>query len=388
MDPNTLTPDDFETRGVEVTSVLRERYPVVWIDALDGWFVTARDAIDTVLRDEDQFGTDSPAFKPREVFGPTMLNLDDEEHTRHRCPFDPGFRLRTVRDRYMDYVTVTADQLLADMPDQSPCDLGAAFASRLAVSVVTHALGLALPVDEVRGVYNTLAAAIGDYRNDPATMVAARDARAVFADALAPELERASQTGDGLLGDVLGEGSDLTEEEILANSLVVMFGGIETVESTIVNTAWCLLSHPRELDYTRQEGAWQAAVDEALRYAPPIAFLGRIARSDTRLGDASIKQGDQVFASVLAANRDPGFVDDPDAYLVHRGRAGQYLSFSTGVHFCLGYNLARLEGAVAVEKLFEAFPDLRPAGDLPPLNWFTLIRPAGGLQIEVGARAR
>ena len=387
MDPNALTADDFEARGVEVTRALRERHPVVWLDALDGWFVTDRDAMDTVLRDEEQFGTDSPDFKPREVFGLTMLNLDEEEHTRHRCPFDPGFRLRPVRDRYADFVTNTAEQLLAELAEQSPCDLGARYASRLAVSVVTHALGLDLPIDEVRGVYNTLAAAIGDYRNDPGTLAAARDARAVFADALAPEMARAARTGDGLLGDVLTGGNDLTEEEILANSLVVLFGGIETVESTIVNTTWCLLSRPPELAYTRDENAWQAAVDEALRFAPPIGFLGRIARRDTQLHGADIKEGDVVFASILAANRDPGFVDEPDEFLVRRGRAGQYLSFSQGVHFCLGYNLARLEGAVAVKKLFETYPDLQPVGELPPISWFTLIRPEGGLQIHLGHRA-
>ena len=386
MDPNALTADDFEGRGVEVTRALRESHPVVWLDALDGWFVTDRDAIDTVLRDEEQFGTDSPELKPREVFGPTMLNLDDEEHTRHRCPFDPGLRLRSVRDRYMDLVTDTAEHLLAELADRSPCDLGAGYASRLAVSVVTDALGLALPIDEVRGVYNTLAAAIGDYRNDPDTMDAARGARAVFAEALAPELARAARTGEGLLGDVLTSGSDLTEEEVLANSLVVLFGGIETVESTIVNTTWCLLSQPHELAYTRRQDAWQAAVDEALRFAPPIAFVGRIARRDAQLHGAAIKEGDQVFASILAANRDPGFVDEPDEFLVRRGRAGQYLSFSQGVHFCLGYNLARLEGAVAVEKLFEMYPDLRPVAELPPISWFTLVRPVGGLQIHLGNR--
>ena len=150
-------------------------------------------------------------------------------------------------------------------------------------------------------------------------MDAARGARAVFAEALAPELARAARTGEGLLGDVLTSGSDLTEEEVLANSLVVLFGGIETVESTIVNTTWCLLSQPHELAYTRRQDAWQAAVDEALRFAPPIAFVGRIARRDAQLHGAAIKEGDQVFASILAANRDPGFVDEPDEFLVRRG---------------------------------------------------------------------
>lgn len=379
---SALTIDDFEQRSVEIGHDLQRSSPVVWIDVLNGWFVSPRRLVEQVLIDGETFTSNSPDFKPRHVFGETMLNASGDEHDRHRCPFDPAFRVRIVRERYASTVDAIVGELLDGVHEADTIDLGPDFASPVATATVAATLGLDLDLRQVRSVYDTLALAIGDYRNDPDTMSAAHAAKTIFVDAIREELDRGTAGTDSLIADVLRAGG-LERDEVIANALVILFGGIETVESTILNTVWCLLRHPDELNFTLTNGAWLAAVDEAIRVAPPLGFLGRVATKNCTLGEQAITAGEQVFVNIVAANRDPIAIDEPDKFIVARGAPRHYLSFSQGAHFCLGYNLARLEASAAVEALFTRFPDLAAASPLGELRGFSFRRPAGGVRLEL-----
>jgi cytochrome P450 len=128
----------------------------------------------------------------------------------------------------------------------------------------------------------------------------------------------------------------------------------------IANAMWHLLSHPAELALVLADRALvPAAIEESLRLEPAAAVVDRYATRDTRLGDASIRAGDQVTVSLAGANRDPALFPDPDRFHVRRPDVGRHLAFAHGPHFCLGAHLARLEAETAVQEMLDLLPRLR-----------------------------
>ncbi|MFL5863952.1 MAG: cytochrome P450 [Solirubrobacteraceae bacterium] len=141
---------------------------------------------------------------------------------------------------------------------------------------------------------------------------------------------------------------------------LILFGAIETVESMILNTTWALLHHRAEVGRLHENpDLWPAAVQEGLRWVPPVGYTDRWASEDTELGGAAIASGDYVIPVIHAANRDPAAFPDPDRFDITRGDNRQNLSFGKGIHMCLGVNLARIQGATALRRLFERLPGLR-----------------------------
>ena len=162
---------------------------------------------------------------------------------------------------------------------------------------------------------------------------------AAFAElraAVAPELEAAA---------------DLTEDELVSNAAVMMFGGIETTEAMIANYVWHLLTNDAQPSAN--------ALEESLRLEPAAAVVDRYATRDVEVGDAQIRRGDFVEVSLAGANRDPAYFPQPDRFDPHRANAKHHLAFAYGPHVCVGMHLARLEALIAVERLFARLPGLR-----------------------------
>ena len=156
---------------------------------------------------------------------------------------------------------------------------------------------------------------------------------------------------------------------------MILFGAIETVESMILNTVLLLLENPAELETVLAEPDLVAnAVEESLRLIPPVAFIERWTTRPTSLGDVALERGEFVGVSTLAAGRDPAVFPDPLRYDVRRSNARHHLAFSFGVHHCLGFNLARLQGTLAVEAILERLPGLELV-DAPEPNGFAFRRP-------------
>ena len=121
---------------------LRERAPLSWVPALDGWLVVRRDLALQVMGDAETFTVDDPRFSTGRVVGPSMLTLDGDEHQRHRAPFARPFRLQPVRERFTDVVADEVERLSTPSSPQGAAELRRAFAGPLAAAIVTHSLGL------------------------------------------------------------------------------------------------------------------------------------------------------------------------------------------------------------------------------------------------------
>ena len=154
-------------------------------------------------------------------------------------------------------------------------------------------------------------------------------------------------------------GITLADDEIASQLRVIMFGGIETIQSGIMNTVLLLLRTPAALDAVRADPSLlDGAIEESLRLIPPVSFIERWTPRPVVLGGVAIGAGEFIGVSVLAANRDPDMFEHPLDYDITRENARRHLSFSFGEHFCLGAHLARIELRSALERVL-ALPGLR-----------------------------
>jgi cytochrome P450 len=180
--------------------------------------------------------------------------------------------------------------------------------------------------------------------------------------------ERRRQKGGDLISlllDIEEDGEVLTEEELYAQCVMLLFGGHETTRNLIGNGMQALLQHPEELSRLRgQPEMIRSAVEELLRYESPVQYAGRILKEDMELCGARLRQGDVIAFMLGAANRDPQQFKDPCCLNLTRLN-NAHLAFGAGPHFCIGNQLARLEGQVAILRMVQEFPRMRLASERP-----------------------
>jgi cytochrome P450 len=338
-----------------VLARLRSDEPVSWIPSLHGWMVTRRDLAIEVLRDAERFTVDDPRFSTGQILGPSMLSLDGDEHTRHREPFAHPLRASRVRDEFESIVEEEARRLVESIAGAGSADLRRELAGPLAVAVVAAALDMSdVNPTVMRAWYDDIVAAVSS-ASDGVTGVEVPPAVELLKRQVGATIE-----SGGVLADAR---STLTEREVVSNTAVMLFGGVETSEGATANAFVHLLTHPDQLALALENpDVLSRAVDESLRLEPSVVQLDRFATADTDLGDVPIAAGDFVMVSVSAANRDPDFFADPDRFDVTRENARAHLTFAQGPHHCLGAHLARAETRAALGAAFARLPGLRLAG--------------------------
>ena len=365
-----VTLADLEDAGREhVLDELREREPVTWLPALGGWLITAREPARQLLLPRSGATVEAEQNMVRASLGRMMLTVDGDEHERYRQPFEMPFRAREaerafstpIRDFARDLITRIDEDALAT----GGVELTQAFAAPFAVGVAAQVIGL--PLDDVHridGFYTAFAAAM-EYTGDPEPLQRAEAARAELTDLLL----------EGLARSKVVEASDLTPEEVAAQLRVVMFGAIETIQASVLTTLMLLLQHAESMTQVRADPSLLAgAVDEAIRWMPPVAFMERWTREPVTLAGVEIGEREFVGVSVIAANRDPSVFADPLRFDIHRHNARHGLSFSSGEHHCLGVHLARMQTVIALEEMLDAWPTIELVSVTPP-SGFAFRRP-------------
>ena len=354
--------EDFE-RSTEVLAELREREPVTWVEAVPGWLVTPRALVEEVLSSHGRFTVRAESSLVRLVLGDHMLTHDGERHRHERAPYDPPFRLRPVRANYTEMIERRVAGLLGPLEGAAGAELRAAYANPLAIRAAGSLLGLTFEdIGRVSEIYDAFAAGMVDY-SDPDVEATTAEPRREFGEIVQRNIARIRRAPDAsVISSVLhaeGPAMRRSDEEVIANARIILFGAIETVTSIILSTTWALLRHPAQLAAVRADPPqFAAAVNETLRWIPPVGFSERWAAEDIELAGAAIRRGEMLMPSMTAANRDPDFFSDPDRFDVSRANARHHASFSHGEHHCVGFNVANLEARIAVERLFERFPSL------------------------------
>jgi cytochrome P450 len=180
----------------------------------------------------------------------------------------------------------------------------------------------------------------------------------------------------------------LSEDELSSIAMLLLAAGFETTVNLLGNGTALLLAHPDQLALLRDgEVSWAAAVDEILRFDPPVQRTARVAQRDTEVEGERFRDGQFVILALGGANRDAAVFRDPQRFDITRSDADRHLSFSSGIHYCLGAGLARMEGEVGLSALFRRFPDLALAA--PPRRRTTrLLRGYAAMPVTLGAPVR
>nr|VTO97405.1 Biotin biosynthesis cytochrome P450 [Mycobacterium riyadhense] len=338
---------------------LRAAEPVSSVAVLGRWLVTRYDLAVRVMRDPMTFTVDNPRFSTSRVVGPSMLSLDGAEHARHREPFAPPFRAAQVRDRYTGFIQAESDRLISAIQPAGSAELRREFAGPLAVAVVTEALGLReVDVDRVLSWYAAIVAAVSEVSAGRPVTVAGADAFGQLRAAVARAMGHTDKPS--LLTEAARASHGLSQDEVVSNAAVLMFGGIDTTEGMIANTLRHLLGDPEALTLVRDSrDLLPNAIEESIRLEPAAAIVDRYATRDVGLAGTLIQRGDLVTISIAGANRDPAVFADPHRFNIRRTNARLNLAFALGPHFCLGARLARTETAIAVSRLLDRLPGLR-----------------------------
>ncbi len=322
----------------------------------------------------------------------SLLRLNPPDHTRLRRLVSRAFTPARVRELAPRIEALTASLLSGafDGPD-GRFDLIAGLALPLPVAVISELLGIP-EADRPQLVTwsDALARAL-----DPDFLVSAeqrarqREARLEFAAYLRGLLPpRRRSPGGDLVSALISAGDAdgaLTEEELVGLCMLLLIAGHETTRSLIGSAVLALLRNPAELAaLTAGQASVEQAVEEVLRYDPPVQLLGRFALRPASVAGHAVGAGSFVLMFLGAANRDPALCPEPDRFSVQRGTP-RHLAFGHGIHFCLGAPLARLEAAIALRQLLPMLPRLQVAGE-PQWKPNTVLRGLDHLWLAPGSR--
>ncbi len=351
---------------------LREDDPVHWDPFLHTWIATRYDDVATVLHQYSANRTPSPeqlaalgmdAFRPvAEVMVRQMLYLDPPQHTRVRVLAANVFTPRRV-DTYHDYVATVVDALLDAVHASRQLDVVADLARPLPAIVACEMLGV--PVDDwpqLSTWTRSFAELLGNFQHDPVRASTVRDTVDGMTEYFRGAIHERPQRADGLLHaftNAVVDGDRLDENEVVANAMLTLVGGLETTTNLIANGLASLLAHPEQWAALRADPSLvPSAVEELLRFESPIQHTARLAPDDTELGGKPIRKRQAVTAVLAAANRDPARFPQPDRLDICRAD-NRHLAFGWSTHHCFGAPLARLVAQRAFDGVLERMPGIR-----------------------------
>lgn len=318
----------------------------------------------------------------------SMLDRDPPDHTRLRRLVSKAFTPRAI-EALRPHITALADGMLDEVARAGRADLVEAFAFPLPFTVIAGMLGTP-PADHarIRELTGTLVRSLEPVA-DPelAAAIVAADAELVAIAAEMIAWKRRNPAGDLLTALINAEedGDVLSDDELVAQMLLLYIAGHETTVNLIAGGTLALLRHPAQFALLRREpGLVAGAVEELLRFDSPVQASRRITTEPITVGGHGIPAGAFVMASLASANRDESFWGaDAGELRLGRPNARQHLSFGAGPHHCLGASLARLEAGIAFGRIAARFPGLALDGDVTWNGRINLRGPAH-LPVRVG----
>jgi cytochrome P450 len=374
---DNLTDPAVIDRPYEYFGRLRETEPVYRNETWGGWIVTRYEDVRNCLQDDEHLSVEVEADRLRdssldiprtkEMFPKWIIYLDPPEHTKLREIIGEAFNPEMVANQRQKVEEVT-ESLIKDMEQRAPgeVDFVTKFAYPLPVRVISRIMGFPLDDDDrlddwSKDIGLTLFHYYDAENRHQRTEGAVRE----FTDYLRTIVrERRESPQDDLisyLNQAEVDGETLTEDEVVATAVLLLFAGHETTAKLLANGVLELARHPDQLELLREEPSLAPeAVEEILRYHGTSKSLTRGVVKDFELRGKEIEAGERLLLSQAAANRDPRKFDDPDTFDITRGSM-EHLGFGHGTHHCLGAPLARLEARVAFSKLVRAFPDMELA---------------------------
>lgn len=396
---DNLTDPEVIDRPYEYFGRLRETEPVYWNETWGGWIVTRYEDVRRCLQDDEHLSVEVEADRLRdssldipqtkEMFPKWIIYLDPPDHTKLRRIIGEAFNPEMVANQRAEVEDVT-QSLIADMQQQSPgeVELIDEFAHPLPVHVICKIMGLPLADGENLGDWSTnIGLTLFHYYDAENRHERTEESIKEFTEYLREVVQRReADPKDDLISYLLeaeADGETLTQDEVVATAVLLLFAGHETTTKLIANGTLELLRHPEQMQMLREDPSLaQRAVEEILRYQGTSKSLTRGVVKEFELRGKQIEAGDRILLSQAAANRDPRKFDDPETFDITRGSM-DHLGFGHGTHHCLGAPLARLETRTAFPALAKAFPDMELATNDIEWTRSPLVRGPEELYIEI-----
>jgi pimeloyl-[acyl-carrier protein] synthase len=344
---------------------LREHSPVHWDPYMHAWVVTGYPEVITVLKNYsadraptlDHLGGLGLSFmKPfAAVMQKQMLFMDGATHTRLRNICSTAFTPRRVEE-LRTVIECVADELVDKVITAGSMDLIADFAAPFPAIITAKLLGVPIEDHQQLGAWALdLAEVLGNFQLHPDRVAEIVRSLEDLKSYVAAKMEdQCKCPAGGLIHSLMTaevDGHRLSDEEVIANTIITLIGGHETTTNLIASGFLTLLQNPESFQQLRDgPEIIGSAVEELLRFESPVQHTARIAPADVQLGGKNIEKGSRVVAVLAAANRDPNRFPDPDRLDLLR-TDNRHLAFGWAAHFCFGAPLARMEGQIAFNKL-------------------------------------
>lgn len=408
-EPPRFSPHDtaVQRHPYSVFAYYRRHDPVHWGEPYAPgrqgcWYLFRHEHVVSLLRDR-RFQRKLPGPRPAdggrqppeehrqylEVLDRLLLSTDPPDHRRLRTLVSQAFAVRAVQS-YRPLVQRVAHELVDTLARPARFDLIEEFAVPLSWRVITAVLGLPSDAIDHLRIWITQFGDGLDLRKERNVLAAATSGTAklleYFAEVVADH--RKHPRGDliSALLNARDNNDRLSEDELLAMLIQLIFAGHDTTVGQIGATILNLLDNPHQLAILQRDPALiSAAVSESLRYSGSVhTAAARKPTEDVQLGDKMIRAGQSVIAFIAAANRDPDVFPNPDEFDIARDTAAA-VPFGAGIHHCLGASLARLESETAVATLLRRLPTLERTPGSPPRYRANIVLP-GVTHLDVRER--
>jgi cytochrome P450 len=405
--PSSSGPFEFRPDSVEFVNdpypsfrYLQEHEPVYWSERLKSWVLTRYAEVREVAIASDMssnrlrpFFAALPSEEAQKIgeiiryLSLWMVFNDAPDHTRLRRLTTKVFthgRMLGMRATIEELI----EHLLSKLNGRENIDLVADFAGPLPALVIMRVLGVDIDhLSLIKQLSDDMALFIGSSRGSPEKYAiaerATREMALFFRQLIA---ERRRKPGSDLISELISvedQGEHLSEDELIATCILLLFAGHETTTNHLANGMLSLLKFPEQLQRLRDDpGLAERAVEELLRYDGPSGAQVRIVTHETSLAGKNLQPGQRIFLMLNAANRDPRAYKAPD--LLQIGRKGPpHLTFGTGRHLCVGFPLARLEGQLSFPALLKRFPKIELLEQTPPWIHSLVFRGVQRLPVKV-----
>jgi cytochrome P450 len=331
-------------------------------EALGGWQVFGYAEAQRVLSDYTTFSSDRGGLDPADTTArsDSLGDMDPPRHRRMRALFSGAFTARTA-EALAGWIEATCDRLLDGVIERGEMDLVRDYAVQVPLRTIGRLAGFpAADLEQLR----TWAHATSNVRSADSAEKSKLMA-GYFAELVT---ERTAQPGDDLLSALIAaevDGARLTRNELVAFCVMLLTAGMHTVRDLLGNAWLCFDRYPEAEAALRADPALiPGAIEEVLRYLPPVPQFPRIAAVDTQLDGQPVRAGQWVMPRIPSANRDKAEFDRPHVFDIRR-QPNRHLTLGHGIHFCVGAPLARVEARVALTVLLRRLRTLELVRDAP-----------------------